>query len=207
MPKQTLYYIHDPMCSWCWGFKNTLSALVRCLPEQLAFAEILGGLAPDSDAPMPDEMQKYLQTTWHKIQQRIPETEFNFAFWTSCSPRRSTYPACRAVIAAGLQSTDARNLMTTAIQMAYYTQARNPSDIDVLTELSGEIGLDQQRFTKDMLSENVKELLQQEINRARALNVDSYPSLVLDDNGSQWRIAVDYLNAETMLEQIRQVLQ
>jgi putative protein-disulfide isomerase len=21
--KNILYYVHDPMCSWCWGFETT----------------------------------------------------------------------------------------------------------------------------------------------------------------------------------------
>ncbi|MDF4306582.1 DsbA family protein, partial [Vibrio parahaemolyticus] len=22
-----LYYVHDPMCSWCWGYKPTIEKL------------------------------------------------------------------------------------------------------------------------------------------------------------------------------------
>jgi len=42
---------------------------------------LLGGLAPDSDQPMAEEMREYIQNTWQKIQQRIPGTEFNLNFW------------------------------------------------------------------------------------------------------------------------------
>ncbi|MBE8572891.1 DsbA family protein, partial [Vibrio sp. OPT46] len=27
-----LYYVHDPMCSWCWGYKPTLDKLKQQLP-------------------------------------------------------------------------------------------------------------------------------------------------------------------------------
>ena len=28
MPK-TLYYVHDPMCSWCWAFRLSLNTLIE----------------------------------------------------------------------------------------------------------------------------------------------------------------------------------
>jgi hypothetical protein len=49
----TLVYVHDPMCSWCWGFDPVLRELVSSLPEGVAVRRLLGGLAPDSDEPMP----------------------------------------------------------------------------------------------------------------------------------------------------------
>ncbi|MGB5741033.1 MAG: DsbA family protein, partial [Sedimenticolaceae bacterium] len=90
-----LIYIHDPMCSWCWGFRPTFEQLCASLPRHVAVRRLLGGLAPDSDQPMPADMQMRLQQTWRRIQQRIPGTRFNFDFWRVCDPRRSTWPACR----------------------------------------------------------------------------------------------------------------
>ena len=123
-----LYYAYDPMCSWCWGFRPVWEELQARLPAEVRVQPILGGLAPDSDQPMAPDMQSHLQDTWRRIEQRIPGTSFNFAFWENCSPRRSTYPACRAVIAAGAQGPGQESNMVLAIQRAYYQQARNPSD-------------------------------------------------------------------------------
>jgi len=49
----TLYYIHDPMCSWCWAFKSTWHKVLKELPSHINVYYLLGGLAPDSDLPMP----------------------------------------------------------------------------------------------------------------------------------------------------------
>ena len=100
MSDSALYYVHDPMRCWCWGFKNTWADVQKKLPTNITVKNLLGGLAPDNDLAMPDEMQINIRDTWRSIQKQIPKTEFNFDFWTLCKPRRSTYPACRAVIAA-----------------------------------------------------------------------------------------------------------
>ena len=202
----TLYYVHDPMCSWCWGFNETLKELIEMLPNNLKLVKLLGGLAKDSDEAMPEQMQQYLQNTWHKIEQQIPGVSFNYDFWKLNHPRRSTYPACRAVLAAGLQQENKKDAMILAIQQAYYQQAKNPSNISVLLGLAHEIGLDYQHFEKDLISDRVNQMLLKEIARVRSMDVISFPSLVLDFAGNQTRIEVDYQNVQKMLDKIRLII-
>ena len=199
----TLYYVHDPMCSWCWGFRPALDGLLAGLPEEIRVERLLGGLAPDSDEPMPDSMRAQLRETWRRIQSRIPGTRFNFDFWTVCAPRRSTWPACRAVIAVRRQEPAFDQAMTAAVQRAYYLEARNPSDRETLIALAGEIGADSDRFARDLDAEDTRQALAEEIARARGMGVDSFPSLVLGSAGIRWRIPVDYTDPAAMLETIR----
>jgi len=171
-----LYYYHDPMCSWCWGYRPTADKLFASLPENIRLESVLGGLAPDSDAPMSEQLQQQIRSTWMRIESLLG-TEFNFDFWTRCEPRRSTYPACRAVIAAGDQS--AGDKMTKAIQQAYYLRARNPSDSDTLELLAGEIGLDAARFSADLGSAETDRELQRQVGFARRSPINGFPSLAI----------------------------
>ncbi len=199
----TLVYVHDPMCSWCWGFKATMDSLELSLPEDIAVQRILGGLAPDSNEPMPVSMQNMLQQTWQQIASVVPGTQFNMDFWTKNQPRRSTWPSCRAVIAAKAQNSDFEIPMIRAIQEAYYLNAKNPSDVDVLTALAEEVGCDADLFRQSINSEATHNELQKEIQFARQLGVQGFPSLVFINTQNQaYGIRVDYNNADTILEQI-----
>jgi putative protein-disulfide isomerase len=200
--KNTLIFVHDPMCSWCWGFTNVYDAMTESLPAEIEIRRLVGGLAPDSDEPMPEPMRQMLQQTWARIEQMIPGKRFNFDFWSQCEPRRSTYPACRAVIAARTQGEQYDPVMTRQIQQAYYQQARNPSDNDTLIELSGEIGLDKKRFANDLVDPVTHAQLLDEINQARAIGIDSFPSLMLEQGGSYHRILTNYTDVEPILDQI-----
>lgn len=193
-----LYYIHDPMCSWCWGFAPVHEALIASLPADLPVKRLLGGLAPDSDVPMPEALQTRLQATWRHIQERIPGTEFNFDFWIRNTPRRSTYPACRAVIAARLQGERYDPRMTRAIQEAYYLQARNPSDATTLIELAAALGLDAQAFTHDLGSAQVERIFAAEREQSAALGAQGFPSLVLEIDGWRGLAPLDYNTSEPM---------
>jgi putative protein-disulfide isomerase len=201
-----LYYAHDPMCSWCWGFAPVLAGLAAGLPEHVSFRRLLGGLAQDTDEPMPADMQQRIQSTWRRIQETVPGAEFNADFWTRCKPRRSTWASCRAVIAARSQGAEFDRLMTTAIQHAYYLQARNPSDKTTLIELAGELGLDVELFVVALDSSETQRVLEREMQQCSALRVSSFPALVLQHGTSEWHLPVDYHDAGPMLSLLDELL-
>lgn len=198
----TLYYVYDPMCSWCYAFRPIWQRVRQQLPEHIQIQTVLGGLAPDNDEPMPLATQQMVQANWHKITQAVPGTVFNFDFWTNCQPRRSTYPACRAVLAAAAQITAAGSQMLEAIQNAYYRQARNPSDVSTLLELAAELQLDTQRFASDLQSAEIQYQLKQNLDLVDHLGVNSFPSLVLQSAQGLKRIQHSYTDAAAILKQL-----
>ena len=198
----TLYYIHDPMCSWCWAFQETWRKVLKELPSHIKVSYLLGGLAPDSDLPMPLETRKYVQKNWVKIQKTIPGTEFNYDFWTLNEPRRSTYLSCRAVIAAKKQHYDFEVSMTEGIQKAYYLNALNPSNEDTLVNIARDIGLNEDLFEEDLKSSEVNDLLLDQIHTTKIMPISGFPSLVLVKEKNLKRINIDYLNSNYIINQI-----
>ena len=191
------------MCSWCWAFRPSLNVLIEKLPKEINIIRLLGGLAPDSNISMPENIREYVLQNWRAIEKKVPETKFNYDFWEYCKPRRSTYPACRAVIAARKQKNKFDAAMTLAIQKAYYLQARNPSDYETLIELAGEIGADKNKFSKDVTSPDINKILKEEIQQSGSLDLKSLPSLLFINGEKKIKIEPDYLDAEVMLNKIK----
>ncbi len=200
--RMILYYVHDPMCSWCWGFSPTWSKIRSQLPENIEVKYLLGGLAPDSQEPMPQNMQHAIAGYWKKIQQHIPGTEFNFDFWQKCQPRRSTYPSCRAVIAARKQNPEIEREMIEAIQKAYYLNAQNPSEDDTLISIAESLGLDKETFTKDLNSSETQQQLEKEIGFGRQIGAQGFPSMMLESNGRYEYLPLDYNDPSATLRYI-----
>ncbi len=190
------------MCSWCWAFKPTWDKVKEALLDQVEVDYLLGGLAPDSNKPMPIKTREYVKGNWKRIQEMIPDTRFNYDFWISCEPKRSTYPACRAVICAKLQHPDFENLMIFGIQKSYYLEAQNPSNENVLINIAKKLGLDIDKFIIDFKSSHVNEILLDEIRLARSMDINSMPSLALQINGAPKGIDIDYLDANYIVKQI-----
>lgn len=209
-----LYYIHDPMCSWCWGYAPTWQSLQEHLPPNIAVEYVAGGLAPDSIDPMPSDLQQIIQQHWRNIQSKLG-TKFNFDFWTNNTPKRSTYNACRAVIAANLQGY--QQAMVLLIQEAYYLRALNPSEPSVLISLASELADNSQRgitnnlataqfndeaFVEDFTSIEVNAELMRQVQLAISLSQQGFPSLVLEVQGSFQQINIDYKNFAVTLASI-----
>lgn len=194
-----LYYVHDPMCSWCYAFRPVWIQLQQQLPASIRVQYVLGGLAPDSDLPMPPETREYVQGQWRKIMRAVPGTEFNFDFWEKCEPRRSTYPACRAVLLAREQGREAEITMIHAIQDAYYRQARNPADTSTLCELAHQIGLDVEVFASSLHGTGARKQLSDEIRFARSIGGNSFPSLFLQKGTEIRQIPHNYNNFREIL--------
>lgn len=201
-PLATLYFVHDPMCSWCYAFRPVWSQIQQQLPTGIQVQYVLGGLAPDSDQPMPAETRAYIQGQWREIVERVPGTLFNFAFWETCQPRRSTYPACRAVLLARQHGRESEISMIHAIQDAYYRQARNPSDDSTLCELAQQVGLDAGAFARALNAEATRQALLEDIRFARSIGGNRFPSLFLERHGAIRPIPHHYTDAAEVLRSI-----
>ena len=197
-----LYYLHDPMCSWCWGFAPTWNKVKEALEDKVKVTYLLGGLALDNDEDMTLQTQNYVQSNWRRIEEKIPGTKFNYDFWIKCKPRRSTYPACRAVISARIQNPDCETSMIRAIQKCYYLDAQNPSNEDVLVSLAIELGLDAEKFQLDLRSEKVNKMLLAEISLAKSLGMNRMPSLSLQTGLELRTISIDFLDPDYIVGQI-----
>ena len=191
------------MCSWCWAYRPTLLQLRENLPEEIRWQNVLGGLAPDNDQPMPEQTRLMVQGHWKTIQSSVG-TEFNFDFWTQCQPRRDTYKACRAVIAASWQQSEEE--MIEAIQRAYYLRAMNPSEPETLADLAAELGLDRSLFVEGFCSPQTEAEFRRQLLLRAKLNVRSFPSLVLELGSVCTPIAHDYLDFSISLTEIQNAL-
>lgn len=202
--KPILYYIYDPMCSWCWGYRPTWLILQKKLESVVQISTMLGGLAEDSLLPMPEKMQSFLQQTWLKISEELG-TQFNFDFWSQCQPKRSTYPSCRAVLVA--RKYQKEQAMCLAIQEAYYLHAQNPSEVNTLIEIAASIGLDSHLFAQQINSNELTLQLANEITKVRAMPIQGFPSLVLENDGELLPIRVDYKNWQTSYDMILSLIE
>lgn len=202
--KPVLYYLYDPMCSWCWGFKPVWKEVKARLRDEVDIVYVVGGLAPETQQPMDAEMRSYLQQAWRKIT-ALTGVEFNHDFWQLNTPKRSTYPACKAVLVARQYGLELE--MFAAIQRLYYQQAGNPSEYENLYRLAEQLGLDRQQFIEQIHSDDIARLLQQEIMLAEQLGAQGFPSLVLVRDETAHFIEHSYTDVEENLNKIRALLQ
>lgn len=170
-----LIYVMDPMCAWCYAFGPVLEEFLEKHPF-LEIDYVMGGLASDNDNPMSEDMKKTISSYWVEIEKKTQVT-FNHNYWKQNTPYRSTYPSCRAVIAAETLKQKSSYQMVKAIQSAYYKEAKNPSLKETLLDCAISIGLDEVEFLKVFNSSVTEQNLQEHLNITSQLQVRGFPAL------------------------------
>jgi putative protein-disulfide isomerase len=92
------------------------------------------------------------------------------------------------------------------IQDAYYTEACNVWDFDVLCDLAERFGFNRSSFSEALASDDVRAVHDEQRQLAERLQVEGYPSVLLIHNGEAFPIPVRHQGAEAMLEDITDLL-
>ncbi|MCF6455758.1 DsbA family protein [Pseudoalteromonas sp. MMG024] len=199
-------YVMDPMCAWCYGFTPELEAFLQAHSD-IDIEWVMGGLAPDNDQPMTEQMRATIADYWHQIEAKTNVT-FNHDYWRCNTPYRSTYLACRAVIVASDLLDNGAEKMVNAIQIAYYQKAQNPSLENTLIECAAEIGLDEVEFVHALNSEQTQKRLTQHLGMAQQLHVTGFPALFyLDDNNQAYPLALGFCTFNELAQRFNRISQ
>jgi len=198
-------YVMDPMCGWCYGFEPELTSFLQAYPTA-EIRWIMGGLAPDSDQPMNNDLRQTIASYWHEIEKKS-QVSFNHDFWQCNTPYRSTYPTCRAVIAAESLMPNSAEKMVQAIQSAYYREAKNPSLHSTLLDCAVACGCDKNQFVEVFESEQTEQQFQQHLGIAHHLQVRGFPALFyIDEENRAYPLTLGFCTARELAERLQQVL-
>lgn len=158
----------------------------------------MGGLAPDNTQPMDDDLKQAISSYWYQIEKRA-QVSFNHDFWRLNTPYRSTYPACRAVIAADRLIEQGAVKMAKAIQSAYYLEAKNPSLEATLVDCASSIGITANQFIEVFKSASTEQQFEQHLTLAHQLQVTGFPALFyIDETNQAYPLAAGYCQAEDL---------
>lgn len=106
MNERKLWYVADPMCSWCWGFSPVIEAIRREYGSRFEVELLLGGLRPGTQHPMPSAQREQILHHWRAVQQQTAQP-FRFEGAMPEGFVYDTEPASRAVIAVSLINREA----------------------------------------------------------------------------------------------------
>lgn len=173
-----LWYVADPMCSWCWGFSPVIEAVRDAYHDRLKIALVLGGLRPGERAPMTAQARDDILHHWHQVHARTGQP-FRFDHALPDGFVYDTEPASRAVVTAGgLDPAHIFDLFK-AIQAAFYAEGRDVTQVDVLAELAAGLGIDAADFQHAFNSEAARAKTRAHFQQARKMGVRGFPALIL----------------------------
>lgn len=199
----TLYYFGDPMCSWCWGFRPVLEQVDSEYPE-LKRVTVMGGLRGGEEIPMSDDLAAMIRNAWFRIEQSTGQ-DFNHDLWKLHRPLATTWPACRAVLAARLLDPQSEWPFMVGMFGAYFKRALDPSRRETHLTVAEELGFDREVFAGMLESDQVERTLQTDLRTTQRFGVTGFPSVVLAIEGNNYLISPGYQTVEGMRKAINAV--
>ncbi|HCE09468.1 MAG TPA: DsbA family protein [Oxalobacteraceae bacterium] len=206
----TLIYIADPMCSWCYGFGPELTTLLNGLPE-VPLEIIVGGLRANNTNPMDEELKTVLRSHWSHVRDA---TGLPFSDQALSHPGfiYDTEPACRAVVAARLLAPTATLQVFHAIQHAFYADALNVTQGEVLAQVASAaltnagFPIDAETFGAKWAAAESVAATHDDFIQTQRWGVTGFPTLVLDRNGRLDLITAGFVRTEALVARMQAVI-
>jgi putative protein-disulfide isomerase len=168
------YYFADPMCSWCYGFGPALTGFLgkhATLPVEV----VMGGLRPYTKEAAQASQKAEIRNHWRHVE-AASGLPFDDAMLMSPGFVYDTEPACRAVVTAREMQGDAIKLLK-AIQAAFYRDARDVTDDEVLIAIAAENAFAENTFAEKLRSDAMREATRTDFQLAASIGVRGFPML------------------------------
>ncbi len=179
-----LIYFADPMCSWCYGFVPTITAVADYFDERLPIDLVMGGLRAGNTEPMGDKDKAYLRSAWTRVHEASGQP-FNFDFldrdadWVY-----DTEPACRAVVTMrGLAPRIALRFKE-SISQAFYAENRDVTQGEVLADIAEDAGIARDVFLEAFGSDAARATTLRDFMTAQKIGVEGFPTLIVGSRSS-----------------------
>ena len=212
MTENSLVYVGDPMCSWCYGFGVPLHQLLEQLPG-VPLAVVLGGLRAFNQEVMPEALKSTLHHHWGEVTKRSGKP-----FGTGQFDREGyiydTEPACRAVVTIRTHAAEHTLAMYHAIQHAFYAMGRDITQTSVLadvwqelvdSEQIGDVVFSRSEFMEAFESDSIKTQTRNDFAMVQQWGIRGFPALIAVVNGEAQLVANGYMEADEMLQRVQQV--
>ena len=199
--KDTIIYIGDPMCSWCWGIAHELQKLRDHYKNQYEFELIVGGLRPGGGEEWNDKFKDFLRHHWEDVNKASGQP-FSFNILESDYFNYDTEPACRAVRVVRDLDSEKEFDFFKAVQYGFYVENKDPKETVFYQPICEKLNLPFDKFSQKFESEAYKQKTYSDFNRSAQMGVRSFPTVILVKEGKVTPLAFGFSTFEKMKNQI-----
>jgi putative protein-disulfide isomerase len=176
--EREIFYVGDPMCSWCWGFAPVVERIREGFPEA-GFTVVLGGLRAGKHAePLDARLKRRIEPHWRRVAE-ISGQPFDFGFFDREGFLFDTEPPCRAVVTVRALAPEKTFPFFRALEEAFYARNVDITDASSYGALLEQQGIDSALFMESFESDRLRRETSNDFVHARRLGAQGFPTVVL----------------------------
>ena len=180
----------DPVCPWCWIGKRRLEAALAARPDVEAVIRWRPYQLDPSIPPEGLDREEYLESKFDDVARlratldqitAIGRDEGIAFLFADITRAPNTLDAHRAIRWAAEEGPVAQGALIERLFEAYFTEAEDISDLDVIGGAAEEAGLDWETLRDRLDSDEDVEDVREEIAQARAIGVEGVPCFIFEN--------------------------
>ena len=208
LEQPTLFYIGDPMCSWCYGMSDILKDTQEyCAKNGIKFQTIVAGLRASGQVLWDKRFKGFLKHEWTNISNKTGK-KFSFEILDLLNFDYDTTPACKAVLISKILSFNNSKIVLeffSKIQEKFYANSQDTKKLEFYKEICEDLSLDFEEFSKLFKDKSLDKKLHNEFIFGRNLS-SSFPSLILVNKKQKVNISIGYSSLEDVISRINKNL-
>lgn len=208
MNKDTIYYVYDPLCSWCYGFSPVIKKIKNTYEEQFDFQVISGGMQSGERKQPVSAIRDYLKGAYKNVTERTG-VEFGKQFMEVLEEGNrmldSVPPSIALSIVKDLKPAEVLNFAAT-IQEAIYYDGFNWNLVDEYFPYLEQYDIAPEDFKQKFEDPLYKEKTLEDFKLAANFGVTGFPSVILKKEDKYYLIAQGFVPYEQLQATIEQVL-
>ena len=205
----TLHYIYDPMCGWCYAAAPLIAAARRI--DGLNIEMHAGGMwLGDQVKKVTPQLRGYVLSNDERIAQLTGQPfgeGYKNGLLTNTQAVLDSEPPIRAVLAAQQLAGKGLDCLA-AIQTAHFVEGREVSRLATLSDIAESLGLNRAEFEQQFAGVAWQNHLQQSHQLMGQWGIQGYPSLLLQ-RGDEWgsiNHSAFYGHPDDFAEQLKELI-
>ena len=196
-----LVYFASPMCSWCWGFSPVIQQLKAAHPAN-NIRLVLTPFRIDTTQAMDDALRNYVLGQWKNVSQTTAQP-FDFRFAMPVNFIYNTRLVCISIKAFSKQLPKQELDYLRALQHAFYVENKDLTNEEVLIETANNFSVDANLFADDFSNKQITVELEQDFSLCQLLAVQSYPTLMIEEEGCYAMLVNGYMPYQEVADIIK----
>jgi len=198
-----LYFMTDPICSWCWGTLPHIFQLREVYAERLSFSLKCAGLQVGSRKPLSEAHRQQLIELWQEVAETTGQ-RFAFELPTDADFVYHSELACRAIQIARRELSEEPWQIFHQLQHAFYVDCENVGAAETLYRLVGsDLNLSATDFEAQLHSDAIIHATRDEFTWCEERAIQALPTVFLDLGKGPKLVTGGFATADMLMQEIQ----
>jgi len=208
MIKDTIYYVYDPLCSWCYGFSQVMKKLKNSRNHEFNFEVISGGMQTGERKQPVSVIRDYLKGAYKNVTERTgAEFGDNFMKVLEDGTRMldSMPPSIALSVIKEMKPEETLNFAA-SIQEAIYYDGIDWNLVESYFPYLKKYKIDADEFREKFEDPRYKEKTLEDFKLASNFGVTGFPTVILKKEDTYYLMAQGFVPFEQLTATLDQVL-